>query len=353
MSHSHSPRQEQLWALQDFSRGRGLEIGPLHRPTLAVGEAQVQYADLYTTDHFREYYQDHPQITTETIPEIDFVLLKDGVAQRLADATGANSPYDWIIASHVIEHVPDAIDWLAQVAEITVDDGVLILAVPDRRFTFDLHRPLTSVGQLLQAHELADDRPSTRAVYDHFSSHVTVLANHLWAGGTPPGFGARTYQLNQALSAMERRRSGEYVDAHVWMFTPDSFLAQMSELRKIGHSSWFVEGMAPTARNTLEFLVKLRRVPRAADATIDPPGELLPSGDGPDWVVDQHVADLQVRQLRKQVRQLKKQARRLRSRIRAMESSRQWRIGGAVLAPARPFVRLARQARAKLRRIRS
>lgn len=290
MSVPHSPRQERFWNLQDFSRGRGLEIGPLHRPTLVAGEAQVQYADLYTAEHFRKYYQDHPQITTETIPEIDFVLLKDGVAQRLIDATGSSAPYDWIIASHVIEHVPDVIDWLAQAAEITVDHGALILAVPDRRFTFDLHRPTTSVGQFLQAHELRESRPSTRAVYDHFSSHVTVAADHLWAGGTPPGYAARTYQLKQALAAMERRRNGEYVDAHVWMFTPDSFLAQMSELRRLGHSSWFVESIAPTTRNTLEFLVRMRRIPCGADATIDPEGEVLPSGSAPDWVIDQHVA---------------------------------------------------------------
>ena len=39
------------------------------------------------------------------------------------------------------------------------------------------------------------------------------------------------------LKAVERRRNGEYVDAHVWTFTPDSFLAQLAELRQLGHSS--------------------------------------------------------------------------------------------------------------------
>lgn len=347
--HPRSDRQERFWALYDFTQGHGLEIGPLHRPTLAPHEAQVQYADLYTTSYFREYYKDHPQITTDTIPEIDFVLLKDGAVQRLAAATAANAPYDWIIASHVIEHVPDVIDWLAQVAEITVDGGALIMAVPDRRFTFDLHRPPTTVGQLLQAHELADDRPSTRAVYDHFSSHVTVLAEHLWAGGTPPDYGDRTYSLDQALAAADRRRDGEYVDAHVWMFTPQSFLAQMAELRKIGHSEWFVEYLAPTTRNTLEFMVRMRRIPRDRDATEDPEGEVLPSPAGPDWLVDQHLGNVQVRQLRNQVRQLSKEVRLLRRRIRKMEASRRWRIGGAVLAPLRPAAGLARKLRSRLR----
>ena len=330
------PRRNRFWELQDFSQGHGLEIGPLHRPILVPDEAQVQYADVFTADHLREFYASHPQVTTENIPEVDFVLLQDGVVRRLEEATAANAPYDWIIASHVIEHVPDLVDWLAQVAAITSDGGALILAVPDRRFTFDLHRPFTSVGQILQAHELGDDRPSTRAVYDHFRSHVTVPSPHLWAGHPPPGYEARTYSLDHALKQVERRRSGEYVDAHVWIFTPDSFLAQLAELRRLGHSSWFVESIAPTTRNTLEFLVRMRRIPRDADATRDPDTEVLASGLGPDWVVGQHAAEAQVRRLRKRIR-------RLQDRIKTMESSRRWQLGRVISAPARQLKRLTRR----------
>lgn len=334
------PRRSRFWSLQDFSQGHGLEIGPLHRPILLADEARVQYADVFDASHLREFYMSHKQVITEDIPEIDFVLLQDGVVRKLPEATAANAPYDWIIASHVIEHVPDLIDWLAQVAEITRDDGALVLAVPDRRFTFDLHRPFTSLGQILQAHELGDDRPSMRAVFDHFSSHVTVPAPHLWAGGRPPGYEARTYGVQHALKQVERRRTGEYVDAHVWIFTPDSFLAQMAELRHLGESSWYVESIAPTVPNTLEFLVRMRRIPRAADATLALDDEVLPSELGPDWVVDQYAANAEIRRL-------KKQTRRLRKRIKAMESSRRWRVGGAVMAPTRPLVRLARRLKIK------
>ena len=338
MPRPYNPRRTRFWDLQDFSQGHGLEIGPLHRPILVPEEARVQYADVFDADHLRQFYTSHPQVITEDIPEIDFVLLQDGVVRKLPEATLANAPYDWVIASHVIEHVPDLIDWLAQVGEITRDDGALIMAVPDRRFTFDLHRPLTSLGQILQAHELEDDRPSMRAVFDHFSSHVTVQAPHLWNGGRPPGYEARTYGVKHALTQVERRRRGEYVDAHVWIFTPDSFLAQIAELRHLGHSPWLVDSISPTARNTLEFLVRMRRIPRNADPTLDFDDEVLSSDQGPDWVVDQHTANVQVRQLTKRVR-------RLQRRIRAMESSRRWQVGGLVLAPTQPFMRIARRFR--------
>ena len=43
----------------------------------------------------------------------------------------------------------------------------------------------------------------------------------------------------------------------------------MSVLRQLGHSPWFVESIAATAPNTLEFLVRMRRIPRDVDTTYE------------------------------------------------------------------------------------
>ena len=76
-------RSNRFWELQDFSQGHGLEIGPLHRPILFPDEARVQYADVFDADYLREFYTSHAQVITEDIPEIDFVLLQDGVVRNL------------------------------------------------------------------------------------------------------------------------------------------------------------------------------------------------------------------------------------------------------------------------------
>ncbi|MBA3780525.1 MAG: methyltransferase domain-containing protein [Nocardioides sp.] len=78
--------------------------------------------------------------------------------------TRPGGPYAWGIASHVIEHIPDLVGWLAQLADVVADDGVLVLAVPDKGYGFDAHRPLTTVGQILAAHEEGHTRPGVPSV---------------------------------------------------------------------------------------------------------------------------------------------------------------------------------------------
>ncbi|THI93750.1 hypothetical protein E7Z54_20625 [Nocardioides sp.] len=48
-------------------------------------------------------------------------------------AAQAGAPFDWVFASRVIEHVPDLVGWLEQTESLVVEDGALVLVVPDRR----------------------------------------------------------------------------------------------------------------------------------------------------------------------------------------------------------------------------
>ncbi len=164
------PRRQRLWELQDFSPGRGLEIGPLHDAIVRKDQADVRYVDIQDQAGLRAYYDDHTGIPVETIPEIDYPLTQpDGRIASLVEACSAGAPFDWVVASHVVEHVPDLIGWLAQLGEVVVDGGSLVLVVPDRRYCFDVHRPPTSVGAMLEAHLLGAVRPGVRAVYDNYS----------------------------------------------------------------------------------------------------------------------------------------------------------------------------------------
>ena len=79
---------------------------------------------------------------------VDFIW-DDG--KPLREAIPANLVFDYVIASHVIEHAPDMIGWLRQVAGVLRTGGILSLAVPDKRFTFDEGRELTTLDQLLTA----------------------------------------------------------------------------------------------------------------------------------------------------------------------------------------------------------
>ena len=282
-------RRELYWELGDFGNGPGLEIGPLHRALVPRDRADVRYLDVRDREGLVEWYEEmDPDVVVADIVEVDYVLIDpDGQTRTMVEAAWEGAPFEWVMASHVIEHIPDLIGWLAELAELVADDGRVVLAVPDRRFTFDAYRPLTTVGQMVQAHLDGDTRPSTRAVYDHYAGAVDYNHANLWRGERPfydgPRFGAAS-----AEEQLQRTLKGEYVDSHVWLFTPDTFLRQFRELRLSGRSDWFVDAIVPTPRDDIEFRVRLRRIPRGVDATVeDYPGEVVAEGERPEWVEQQ------------------------------------------------------------------
>jgi hypothetical protein len=311
-------RRRSYWELFDFgSAGPGLEIGPLHRPMVRRGEARVSYLDVLDRDRLVEHYAEDPVVVAGDIPEVDFFLIQpDGRTLSLVEAVQDAAPFEWVMASHVIEHVPDLIGWLAQLAEIVVDGGALVLAVPDRRYCFDVHRPPTTVGQMIAAHEAGVQRPTPGSVYDYFAASVRVDAHELWRGDNP-GLDRRIHTLQEARHHVERCLSGEYVDCHVWLFTPASFTRQLHELRINGLSDWMIETIIATPRDDLEFRVVLRRLPRNADNTGEHTGEVLPEGDLPDWLAES-LDRPAVRRLERRIARLEKRLRKRGARVRRL-----------------------------------
>ena len=276
-------RRELLTSLGNLSVGTGLEIGPLNRPVALRSMCDVRYVDIFDSARTREHYKDDPNVNIADIPDLDFCLhTADGTIQTLVEAVKADAPYDWVLASHVIEHVPDLIGWLADIAAVLADAGRLILAIPDQRYSFDVLRPPTTVGQILQANNDQDTIPSIRAVYDHFRSIVNAPAGELWAGHLPTPQDS-VYDLGGTLNQLALARDeGLYVDSHVWLFTPREFVRQINELGRMNLVDFFVEHIDPTEPGELEFYVVMQRIPR----DIAPEEVVAPQATGVTEVVD-------------------------------------------------------------------
>jgi SAM-dependent methyltransferase len=261
-----SLRHQRLLHLFDPSHGRGLEIGPLFDPVVRKSDGDVQYVDVHEVEKLREYYAEHDAVPVDAIVEPDFVIIGPDGARSLPEAVSETAAFSWVVASHVIEHVPDVIGWLGEVATVLVDGGRLILVVPDRRCCFDALRTPTTVGEMLLAHRQRDTRPSVRAVYDHFSRAVKIDSADAWAGHRPSNddrIHTHDYVIQEVRRATE---SDDYIDCHVWLFTPQEFLDQIAELASLDLIDFVVESIEPTPRDELEFYVVLRRVPRSAGA---------------------------------------------------------------------------------------
>jgi len=57
--------------------------------------------------------------------------------------------FDLVIANHVLEHICNPIKWINMIADLLNDDGMLFIALPDKRFSFDRYRSNTDVAHLV------------------------------------------------------------------------------------------------------------------------------------------------------------------------------------------------------------
>lgn len=127
-----------------YLAGDGIEIGALHNPLPLPKAARVRYVDRLPVPELRAHY---PELEQEPLVEVD--IIDDG--ERLE--TIGDSTQDFVVANHFLEHTQDPIGTLLNAYRVLRPGGVLYLAVPDKRHTFDVDRPLTPVDHLVRDHE--------------------------------------------------------------------------------------------------------------------------------------------------------------------------------------------------------
>lgn len=213
------------------SKGIGLEIGPSHNPIAA----KKMGFNVHTLDHasaevLKAKYQGHG-VNLDNIEDVDFVWS----GQPLPELIGQTNCYDWIIASHVIEHVPDIVSFLQQCEILLKDDGFLSLIVPDRRYCFDYFSPHSTSGNVLDAWNEKRIKPSPGQIFDHFSNAATREGNIAWGNESNLEADSLVHTMVQSKSEWIRCRStDDYCDVHCWRFTPASFRLIISDLQVLG-----------------------------------------------------------------------------------------------------------------------
>jgi SAM-dependent methyltransferase len=176
-----------------FSRrlqGRGLELGPLHRPLPTHPGMRMTYVDRADQETLKQQF---PAVAKDVMP-VD--VIDD--AETLA--TVEPGSFDFLVAAHVIEHMRNPIgaivNWLRAVRE----GGHVYLIVPDKRRTFDRLRVRTTLAHMVLDYE----QPSRERDFEHFLDYA-VFAHHA--------------MIDQAIGEATRLRDIDY-SIHFHVFLP-------------------------------------------------------------------------------------------------------------------------------------
>ena len=234
--------------------GFGLEIGPSFNPIAP----KTKGYNVHTLDHasateLREKYQGHG-VDLDKIEEVDFVWH----GESLQDLIGKVECYDWIIASHVIEHTPCFVSFIQQCEALLKLNGVLSLVVPDKRYCFDYFSPISSTGQILDAWTAHRTRPSAGQVFDHYSNAAKRFNSISWRADGFGGANALVHSVDEAKTQWGRATStNDYIDVHCWRFVPESFQLILTDLKVLGLTNLSVKTTFNTVR--CEFYVSLSK----------------------------------------------------------------------------------------------
>jgi hypothetical protein len=249
----------------DIARSVGVEIGALHAPMVHPSEGRVILVDYAPTAFLRAHLR-HEGVSPSDVREVDVVWGDYKLREALGESV------DYVLASHVIEHVPDMILWLLQVHEALKLGGILGLAIPDRRFTFDACRADSGFAEVAAAHLEGRRRPSLHQILDAAACSAATGSERDWrleqgTAALPPSVLAGLPDLYRWLRTDLDLRH-RYTDVHCWVFTPASFLALVEALAVIGCFAFVIEAFYPTEPGSIEFQVRLRAVGTGPDPAV-------------------------------------------------------------------------------------
>jgi SAM-dependent methyltransferase len=266
---------------------RLVEVGPSFSPLAPKRDGWNTFViDHASRDDLVAKYSAHHGVDTSRIEAVDFVWQGGSLADAVpADQHGT---FDAFIASHVIEHTTDVVTFLKAAETLIRPDGVIILAVPDKRKCFDFYRHPSSTGDALAAFLERRARHDTR-------THFEAVMRTVHKGGAPGWHGddrragVISIPFERAHEQLGLAALPEYVDAHNWVFVPSSFRLMLLELSAMGYLDLRVEEIAEAAATEFYAWLRRGREPIGSDALQE---------------ARQRLMDLTILELADQVRQL-------------------------------------------------
>jgi SAM-dependent methyltransferase len=204
--------------------GSGIEVGAGSQPYPVRDDLKVLYGDIRNESGLKKYFGDAMPLF--------------GGDTKLDAQTFAGIPdqsVDFVITSHVIEHLFDPVGSIEQTMRIIKPGGTYLLAVPDMRFTFDQKRPETTLDHVLRDYRDGGEGTKIQA-YEEIAQFVH--------GHTP-----------EEAQAYAPRNMAAGMDIHVHAWTHDGFQRLLENCARM-----FPLKIEAGIRNNNENIFALRRL---------------------------------------------------------------------------------------------
>jgi len=218
----------------DRLSGKGIEIGAFAEPAELPAHCEVKYFDVVDRAAAAALF---PEVDANLLVDVNIVgNLDKRDLRKLGDGV-----QDFVISNHVIEHLANPIGLVEDMLFITRPGGKICLSAPDKNYTFDRTRDLTTFDHLLSEY-----RANVEEVTDeHYMDFLKHVGPHVFE---EPG-----RNIDHDIACCRRRRE----HAHVW--TSDSFIRFLEECRRVLGFEFTILETAMGDETNLECFVLMER----------------------------------------------------------------------------------------------
>jgi rhamnosyltransferase len=231
----------------------GLEIGPLDKPLVTKKDGLIKYLDYMSKEQLIARHAS--AVDPDNMVDIDYI---NSPTNTLSEAI--QEKFDYIVACDVIEFIPNMIAWLNEVNKILKDGGYLYLTIPDKRYTFDIVRPATSLSHFLNDYQ----QNVKTADFDHVFEQIYLKRNittaDAWNNRVADKIDVKRFSAEEAYQrTLYEMEPGKYPDVHCHVFVSRDFLDIINMLIEMKLIDYTVHKFEDVSKPYNEFILVLKK----------------------------------------------------------------------------------------------
>lgn len=186
-----------------YLKGRGVEIGGFHAPNALPEGCTADYIDQATIAELKNRFPEMMNMYC-VYPSI----IDNGEILSKIDS----EKYDFLIANHMLEHTENLFKTMQNHLRVIKKGGILLYAIPDKQYTFDIDRELTTYEHLKVEYYEGSEKFRFQHYLD-FHENVEKLSG-------------------DALIKKTEESMKDHLDTHFHVWTPETFLEHMQQAIK-------------------------------------------------------------------------------------------------------------------------